>query len=97
MGDYTIQQIDQIDDPCPVIIGNDKGAMRTLKLNEKVIYAPMCELGFINFEKTGNYITIPDEYVLFSKADQIVNLSKKNDIEIEEVDGIKMVKNLQSN
>jgi len=34
--------------------------MRTLKDKEKVIYAPFCNLGALNFEKTTGYITIPD-------------------------------------
>jgi ribosome biogenesis protein BMS1 len=44
--------------------------MRNLKSNERTIYAPYCNLGFLNFEKSGGYISIPDDYVVFSKKDR---------------------------
>lgn len=32
---------------------------RTLKSNERLIHAPMSNLGFLNFDKTGGFVTIP--------------------------------------
>jgi hypothetical protein len=34
--------------------------MRNLKDKEKVLYAPFCNVGALNFEKSTGYITIPD-------------------------------------
>lgn len=45
--------------------------MRTLKDKEKVIYAPFCNLGALNFEKTTGYITIPDSQVIYTRTDGI--------------------------
>ena len=40
--------------------------MRNLKESERIIYAPHSTLGFTNFDKAG-FITIPDEFVAFTK------------------------------
>jgi len=41
------------------ITGSTK-KMRNLKDKEKVLYAPFCNVGALNFEKSTGYITIPD-------------------------------------
>jgi hypothetical protein len=41
-------------------IAQGKKKNRTLKDKEKVLYAPFCNIGAMNFEKTTGYITIPD-------------------------------------
>jgi hypothetical protein len=35
-----------------------------------VIYAPHCNLGFLNYDKSGGFITIPDNYVMFTKREK---------------------------
>lgn len=52
------------------ILNKSTKKLRTLKQKERVIYAPHCNLGFLNFEKSGGYISIPDDYVVFSKKDR---------------------------
>ena len=36
-----------------------------------MIYAPQCNLGFLNYDKSGGFITIPDDYVMFTKRDKM--------------------------
>lgn len=43
---------------------------RNLKQNERVIYAPQSNLGFLNYEQTSGYITIPDKHVLFTEIEE---------------------------
>jgi len=38
-----------------------KKEKRTLKRTERAIYAPFSNLGFLNFEGTSGYITIPEK------------------------------------
>jgi len=45
-----------------------KKAMRNLKDREKVLYAPFCNIGALNFEKNTGYITIPDKQVLYTRV-----------------------------
>ena len=72
LGDYEIKSIQKVEDPCPIELkktvkqkqeeltnGKKKGG-RTLKDKERVLYAPFCNIGAMNFEKTTGYITIPD-------------------------------------
>jgi ribosome biogenesis protein BMS1 len=47
-----------------------KQRKRNLKDKEKVIYAPFCNIGAMNFEKTTGYITIPDKYVVYTKLNE---------------------------
>ena len=75
LGDYEIKSIQKVEDPCPIELkktvkqkqeehnntsGKKKGGGRTLKDKERVLYAPFCNIGAMNFEKTTGYITIPD-------------------------------------
>ena len=64
LGDYNVKEIKALQDPCPSIIQEKlkeaaKNKRRTLKKNERIIYAPFSNLGFLNFEGTGGFITIP--------------------------------------
>lgn len=43
---------------------------RTLKQNEKLIYAPHSDLNALNFDKSGGYITIPEEHIVFTKIEK---------------------------
>lgn len=45
--------------------------MRTLKKKEKIIYAPMTNLGFMNFEASGGFISIPDKNVVFTDVKKL--------------------------
>jgi len=83
IGDFPIQNIQVIDDPCPPYAKNlpneeneenigkqKKKKKRTLKQTERIIYAPNSNLGYLNYEKSGGYITIPDKHVIFTKLDK---------------------------
>lgn len=35
-----------------------------------MLYAPFCNIGAMNFEKTTGYITIPDQYVVYTKLNE---------------------------
>ena len=43
---------------------------RTLKQDERLIYAPQSNLGFLNYEQTSGYITIPDRHVIFTEIEE---------------------------
>lgn len=60
---------------------------RTLNANVKHIYAPHCNLGYLNFDKTGNFITIPEHYVKFTEG------FKEDDMDEE---GVKLVRELHN-
>lgn len=70
-----------MDDPCPIEIkktvrekqadiATGKKKSRTLKDKERVLYAPFCNIGAMNFEKSTGYITIPDQYVVYTKLNE---------------------------
>jgi hypothetical protein len=45
--------------------------MRTLKKKDRVIYAPMSNLGFMSFEASGGFITIPDGNIVFTDVPKL--------------------------
>jgi ribosome biogenesis protein BMS1 len=66
-----------------------KRKKRTLKQNERIIYAPHSNLGFLNYEQSSGYITIPDNHVLFTRVeeeqvDEFGNKIKVKSLELEE-------------
>ena len=62
---------------------NKSRRKRTLKQNEKIIYAPYADLNALNFDKSGGYITIPEEHIIYtklekpSKREELLNILEK--------------------
>jgi ribosome biogenesis protein BMS1 len=72
VGDFTMADITVLDDPCPLPNkSTDKQKRRTLKAAEKTIYAPMCDVSGILFDKDATYIDIPDKHIVFSKPSML--------------------------
>lgn len=71
VGDYYIESIEEVNDPCEGGSGDSENKMRTLKKKEKIIYAPMTNLGFMNFEASGGFISIPDKNVIFTDVKRL--------------------------
>ena len=69
VGDFTISQVTQLNDPCPTPAavarerGVENGKMRRRSLNDKqkMIYAPMSDVGGIMFDKDAVYINVPEK------------------------------------
>lgn len=64
--------------------GKKKKKRRTLKQNERIIYAPGSNLGFLNYEQSSGYITIPDNHVIFTRIEeeQVDEFGNKIKVEI---------------
>lgn len=67
-------------------ISKKRKKRRTLSQSERIIYAPSCNLGTLNFDYNSGYITIPHDYVKFTRVD---------DDRKEEEEGVRIVRNLQ--
>lgn len=63
---------------------------RSLKKREKLIYAPMSDLGFLIFDETGDYVNIPDKHVVFTQREGHAD-------EFGEHEGVRMMRELQRN
>jgi hypothetical protein len=46
---------------------------RTLNQAERIIYAPGCNLGALNFDHSSGYVTIPHDYVKFTRLNDEEN------------------------
>jgi len=77
VGDFTISQVSGLTDPCPspAAVARENGTTkdgkirrRTLSDKQKMIYAPMSDVGGIMFDKDAVYINVPDK-LSFSRRD----------------------------
>eukprot|EP00826_Nyctotherus_ovalis_P061348 TRINITY_DN8722_c0_g2_i5.p1 TRINITY_DN8722_c0_g2~~TRINITY_DN8722_c0_g2_i5.p1 ORF type:complete len:872 (+),score=316.28 TRINITY_DN8722_c0_g2_i5:111-2726(+) len=72
LGDYTMNGISLLADPCPTLAMEKlekeeaKKKRRTLNQKEKILYAPMTNLDFASIDHSNGYITIPDKYVFYT-------------------------------
>lgn len=112
LGDYEIKSITRIEDPCPIELkktvkqkqaelreelnSGKKKKKRNLKDKERVLYAPFSNIGAMNFEKSSGYITIPDQYVVYTKLNEEEEQLGGIDPELQEGnEGQKLVWGLQ--
>ncbi|EFJ46282.1 hypothetical protein VOLCADRAFT_62777 [Volvox carteri f. nagariensis] len=63
VGDFTIQELDSLPDPCPL---PDTVKRRGLNDKERLLYAPMADVGGLLYDKDAVYIDIPDWKVQYT-------------------------------
>ncbi|KAK9824496.1 hypothetical protein WJX72_010821 [[Myrmecia] bisecta] len=63
VGDYSVQDVDALPDPCPLPSSIKR---RGLNEKERLLYAPMADVGGLLYDKDAVYIDIPDWKVQFS-------------------------------
>jgi ribosome biogenesis protein BMS1 len=76
VGDFTVSQVTGLDDPCPApsAVARERGTeggkikRRSLSDKQKLIYAPMSDVGGVMFDKDAVYITVPEKQS-FTRAD----------------------------
>lgn len=101
-GDYRVKSVTSLLDPCPL---PDKTKARKLGERQKLLYAPMSDIGDIIMDADAMYIEIPDAHVRFTdrqgkdaaRAVGPENISGGEHAEDgeEEAEGQAMVKSLQ--
>ncbi|KAH7296503.1 hypothetical protein KP509_26G025800 [Ceratopteris richardii] len=67
VGDHKLWNTSILPDPCPLPLATKK---RGLREKEKLIYAPMSDVGELVYDKDAVYININDHQVQFSKSDE---------------------------
>ena len=85
LGLVDFLEMRKVHDPCPV---GEAGQQRGLRKQEKILYAPQCDIGLAVYDETGDYVEIPDKHVVFTKKEG-------QDLEIEEDAGVQMMRELQ--
>ena len=80
-------------------IKKKKKKKRSLRQTERIIYAPQSNLGFLNYDKSSGYITIPDNHVMFTRIEEekIDEHGNKTMVIVngEGGEGVEMVRKLQ--
>jgi len=65
VGDMAVKEITQLPDPCP--LPNKDRKQRKLDEKQKLIYAPMSDVGGLLYDKDAVYITVDDKQMNFSR------------------------------
>ncbi|KAJ1970520.1 Glycoside hydrolase 2 (Mannanase, beta-galactosidase), partial [Dimargaris verticillata] len=66
VGDLTIEEIDMLQDPCPL----PEKVRKSLNEKHKLLYAPMSDVGGVMYDKDAVYINVPG---LTTRAEQAVD------------------------
>ena len=77
VGDFTISQVTGLTDPCPspAAVARERGTeggkvkRRSLSDKQKLIYAPMSDVGGIMFDKDAVYINVPEKQSFTRRED----------------------------
>lgn len=69
VGDYDIDTVEKLNDPCP-LPNAESEKRRKLSDKAKTIHAPMSDVGGVMFDKDAVYINVPGHY---SKAQQVAS------------------------
>lgn len=77
IGDFHMHSLQILDDPCP-LKGSDAAAAaanvkrRSLNEKEKLLYAPMSDVGDVLYDADATYINLHDKHIHFSRRADIV-------------------------
>jgi ribosome biogenesis protein BMS1 len=95
-GDFPIQSIRELDDPCPLF--PKETSQRTLRNQERRLYAPMCEVGGLKIDDDAIYVDLPMHQTHFTKPsalnlppEDLANLEK----EMTVTKGVQLVRDMQ--
>jgi ribosome biogenesis protein BMS1 len=67
VGDHRLASVSALADPCPLPSTLKK---RGLNEKEKLLYAPMSDVGEMLYDKDAVYINIPEHQVQYSKKEE---------------------------
>ena len=59
VGDFSVREIRKLHDPCPLPGAEGEKKRRTLNDKQRLIYAPMADLGDLVYDKDAVYINLP--------------------------------------
>ena len=84
VGDFSISQVTGLPDPCPspAAVAKERGVeggkvkRRSLNDKQKMIYAPMSDVGGIMFDKDAVYITVPEKQSFTRTDDEDVGIGE---------------------
>ena len=96
VGDMAVKEISQLPDPCP--LPNKERKQRKLDDKQKLIYAPMSDVGGLLYDKDAVYITVDDRQMNFSKRQLEEKLMAEGRALPDDMDvdfGVEMVHGLQ--
>jgi ribosome biogenesis protein BMS1 len=85
LGDVHLDSIARLDDPCPLV---GKGRKRGLGDKDRLLYAPMTDVGGIVVERDATYVDIPDAHVVLTQGAEAEG-------DHEQGEGVRMLRNLQ--
>src|SRR4051812_46008251 len=68
VGDFSMERVSSLEDPCPL---PNKIKKRSLNEKERLLYAPMSNVGNVTIDQDVVYIKISDHKVNFTRPEDI--------------------------
>ena len=92
VGDFDMAEASALPDPCPL---PDTVKRRSLDDRERLIYAPMSDVGRLLYDKDAMYVNIPDHVVNFTRPEAVDGDDAGPENAPKETLGVHMVRGLQ--
>lgn len=88
VGDFDVADVSTFEDPCPLPSSEKK--IKRLDEKQKLLYAPMCDVGGILYDKDAVYINVPGKYnkeTNSSDGEVVLGEGDKMVLDLQDVDG----------
>jgi ribosome biogenesis protein BMS1 len=92
VGDFDMAEVSALPDPCPL---PDTVKRRSLDDRDRLIYAPMSDVGRLLYDKDAMYVNIPDHVVNFTRPEAVDGDDAGPAYAPKETLGVHMVRGLQ--
>jgi ribosome biogenesis protein BMS1 len=94
VGDFALSDVSSLPDPCP--LPGSTGKRRSLDDRERLLYAPMSDVGRLTYDKDAMYVNLADHTVNFSKPEADEDGAPgRSAMEHIDTPGVQMVRELQ--
>lgn len=97
-GDFVLGPVTILEDPCP--LAPKETSQRTLKNQERMLYAPMCQVGGLVMDEDATYVDLPRNRTHFTRADDpsldvTPEEAQQLESEINVTHGVQIVREMQ--
>eukprot|EP00698_Gefionella_okellyi_P022319 TRINITY_DN7382_c0_g1_i1.p1 TRINITY_DN7382_c0_g1~~TRINITY_DN7382_c0_g1_i1.p1 ORF type:complete len:1150 (+),score=252.68 TRINITY_DN7382_c0_g1_i1:478-3450(+) len=89
VGDFVPRAVNELEDPCPP---PDMQKRKSLQTKDRIIYAPMSDIGEVQYDQDATYIKLTDAQVHFSKQKDLLDAKG---VHMTQGPGESMVRELQ--
>ena len=92
VGDFALSEVSALPDPCPLPGATKR---RSLDDRERLLYAPMSDVGRLTYDKDAMYVNLADHTVNFTRPEAAADDAPSRSLPHVDTPGVQMVRELQ--